>query len=257
MTAEMVPRFLQNEDGGVYPFCTQLVQAVSQFACAIKINHAHFAAAGIEDQLKRLIALLHSDYPSIPVILDAKRGDIGATAEHYAAEAFLRFGADAVTVNPYLGWDTLEPFLQHNDRGVIVLCKTSNPGSDWLQDWPPENPSYLRIAERVQREENSNLMLVVGATYPSSLARVREVAPDVTILVPGVGAQGGSAQRVLKAGGRSDGWGLLINCSRSIIQQDSDAKHYFDLVAESARAYHQQFAHTLEARTSEQSLNSS
>ena len=140
-----------------------------------------------------------------------------------------------VTVNPFMGWDAVEPFLQHQQKGVIVLCKTSNPGSFWLQDQPTDSPMFLRIAERVQQEANPNLMLVVGATHEDALTRIRQTAPDVTFLVPGVGAQGGNAENVMKLGRRSDGLGLIVNCSRSVIVQDRDAPSYFEQVSEVAK----------------------
>ena len=221
---------------GILDFSTSIVDAVSTHVCAIKMNHAHFASKGHEAELKSLIEYIHATSPSIPVILDAKRGDVDSTAEKYAEEAFNRYATDAVTVNPFMGWDTIEPFLRHEQRGVIVLCKTSNPGSHWLQDEPKDSPMYLRIAERVQQEANPNLMLVVGATNENALSRVRQTAPDVTFLVPGVGAQGGSAENVLKLAKRHDGLGLIVNCSRSVIAQDRESPAYFDQVAAVAKS---------------------
>lgn len=223
-------------DIGILDFSKLVVDAVAGHVCAIKMNHAHFASQGAEAELELLIEYIHATNPFIPVILDAKRGDVDSTAVKYAEEAFDRYSADAVTVNPFMGWDAVEPFLRHKQKGVIVLCKTSNPGSFWLQDQPADSPMYLRIAERVQLEANPNLLLVVGATNEDALARVRQTAPDVTFLVPGVGAQGGSAESVLKLGSRRDGLGLIVNCSRSVIAQDRQSAKYFELVAGVARS---------------------
>ncbi|MCY3883336.1 MAG: orotidine-5'-phosphate decarboxylase [Gammaproteobacteria bacterium] len=233
---EMFPTNHELRHGGFLDFCTSIVDAVSEYVCALKMNHAHFASSGHEPELESLIDYIHETNPGIPVILDAKRGDVDSTAAKYAKESFERYSADAVTVNPYLGWDTLEPFIKYERRGVVVLCKTSNPGSAWLQDHPKESPMYLRIAERVQQQANPNLMLVVGATHENSLSQVRQIAPDVTFLVPGVGAQGGNAENVMKLGKRSDGLGLIINCSRSVIAQDRETFDYFGKVASAAKS---------------------
>lgn len=244
-TADMIPGDLDRGNGDLYAFGTRIVDVVCEYVCSVKINHAHFAAAAKEGQLVRLIQYIHARHPSIPVILDAKRGDIGATAKQYASEAFERYEADAVTVNPYLGWTTVDPFLEFENRGVIVLCKTSNSDAAWLQDFPKDDPMYLRVARRVQAASNPNLMLVVGATHPQALYRVRECAPDVTFLVPGIGAQGGIPADVLQNGRRRDGLGLIVNCSRSVIQQDPNSQDYFGLVQKSAMAYNRLLAHEL------------
>ena len=164
---------------------------------------------------------LRAAAPDCVVILDSKRGDIGSTADQYAREAFEVYGADAVTVNPYMGGDTLIPFTKFADKGVVVLCKTSNPGSAELQDLPLEkgHPLYMEVAHKAASSwnDNGNLALVVGATYPSELARIREVIGDIPLLVPGIGAQGGDLEATLKAGLTQDGWGLMINSSRGIL----------------------------------------
>lgn len=242
-TPDMHPDVLGVKKRGLYDFGKRVVDAVSDYVCSVKFNHAHFAAAAQENQLCRLIQYIHEYYPSIPVILDAKRGDIGATAQQYAREAFERYEADAVTVNPFLGWEAVQPFLEYKDRGVIVLCKTSNPDAAWLQDIPEDDPIYLRVAKKVQAASNPNLMLVVGATHPDALRRVRKHAPDATFLVPGIGAQGGVAEDVLQYGRRTDGLGLVVNCSRGVIRQDPSSSDYFDLVRESAKAYNRMLAH--------------
>ena len=226
------------ESSSLLDFAKSLVQSTSQYACAFKFNHAFFAAQGLEEQLAQIIAYVKESYPDTPVILDAKRGDIGNTAERYAEEAFIRYNADAVTVNPYLGWDSVEPFLRYRDKGVILLCRTSNEDSGWIQEAGEERPVYLMVAERVHQEGNPNLLLVVGATQLEALSQVRQIAPSTTLLIPGIGAQGGDLTEVLQRARRIDGLGVIINCSRSIItHQDSD--HYFFQVAESAAAYAQ------------------
>lgn len=223
------------ESFSLVEFGRRLVQATSQHTCAYKFNHAFFAAQGLEEELAQLISDIKDTYPNVPVILDAKRGDIGNTAVRYAEEAYTRYKADAVTVNPFVGWDTVEPFLRYSEKGVILLCRTSNAGSDWIQETGSE-PVYLQIAKRVHHEGNRNLMLVVGATQLESLVQVRKTAPDTTLLVPGVGAQGGDLQEVIQRARRPDGLGVIINCSRSILVQE-DLTNYFDRVAESAATY--------------------
>jgi orotidine-5'-phosphate decarboxylase len=197
--------------------------------CCFKPQIAHFAAQRAEDALERVIAHIHQRHPGVPVILDAKRGDIGSTAQFYAAEAFDRYGADAVTVNPYLGRDSVQPFLDRADRGVVVLCRTSNPGARDLQDLIVHGssgggtPLYQHVAKTVARDwnGNGNCMLVVGATYPRELAEVRAFVGDMPLLVPGVGAQGGDVAAVVQNGKNSAGQGLVISSSRSILYASS------------------------------------
>jgi orotidine-5'-phosphate decarboxylase len=170
---------------------------------------------------------VHQQHPGVPVILDAKRGDIGETAERYAVEAFERYGADAVTVNAYLGQESVEPFLAYADRGVVVLCRTSNPDSGWLQCYPAEQPVYLRIAARPGRwNRHGNLMLVAGATYADDLRRIRAAVGDMPLLVPGIGAQGGDLPAVMAMpASTAAGWGLVINASRSVLYAGSGADY--------------------------------
>ena len=215
---ERLPAAFRSGPDGFRDFCCAIVDATAGEVCAFKPQAAHFAAVGAEDQLAEVIAYIHARHPDVPVILDAKRGDIGATAEFYAIEAFQRYGADIVTVNPYLGPESLEPFLAFPDRGVAILCRTSNPGNAWIQCHPEDEPVFLRVAKSVAEwNERGNLMLVAGATYPEDMARIRSVAPTVPLLVPGIGAQGGDLRAVLKAGLDARGQGLLINASRSIL----------------------------------------
>ena len=209
---------------GISAFCRDIIDATADLVCAFKPQIAYFAALGLEAELADLIHYIHRQHPGIPVILDAKRGDIGATAALYAREAFERFDADAVTVNPYLGEESIKPFLTFEGRGVIVLCRTSNPDSAWLQQYPDgESPLYLRVARAAAQwnDESGNIMLVAGATYPEELGRIRELVGDMPLLVPGVGAQGGDLEAVLTQGADSNGRGLVINASRAILYADA------------------------------------
>ncbi len=188
--------------------------------CAFKPQIAYFAARRAEDQLEALIQHIHAKHPDVPVILDAKRGDIGSTAEQYAIEAFERFGADAVTLNPYMGRDSAEPYLARADKGVIFLCRTSNPGGSDLQFLDVGGEKlYERVARLVaeQWNGNRNCALVVGATFPAEIARVRQLTGDMPLLVPGIGAQGGDVLATVQAGRTADGTGLMINSSRAIL----------------------------------------
>lgn len=218
---ERFPAQVAGHASPIFQFNRAVIDATADLVCAYKPQFAHYAAYEAEDQLQRTIEYIHSAYPGIPVILDSKRGDVGNTAERYAIEAFERYGADAVTVNPYLGGDSLEPFLKHADRGVIVLCRTSNPGARDLQDLlvSPGRKLYHAVAERAAREWNTrgNCMLVVGATYPAELAEVRAIVGDMPLLVPGIGAQGGSVADAVRSGRTASGGGLVINSSRGIL----------------------------------------
>ena len=209
---------------GVEYFCTDIVDATAQYACAFKPQIAYFAAIGAEQQLERIIAHIRSNYPTIPVILDAKRGDIGDTAHKYATEAFDRYGAHAVTVNPYMGGDTIEPYLVHQRGAAIVLCRTSNAGSGEFQSQVIDGkPLYQHVAERAAHHWSKigDVSLVVGATYPEELRDVREIVGDMPLLVPGVGAQGGDPHVVVKNGATSNGTGLIVNSSRAILYADA------------------------------------
>ena len=218
------PACFANDPDAAFAFCRAIVDATAQYVCCFKPQIAHFAALGAEDALQRLIAHIHAAHPGIPVILDAKRGDIGSTASHYAAEAFDRHGADAVTANPYLGRDSLQPFLDRADKGVVILCRTSNPGAADLQDLLVDGiPLYQHVARMVARQwnDNGNCALVVGATWPAQLREVRAIVGDVPILVPGVGAQGGDAQAVVANAKTIDGTGLVVSSSRAILYASS------------------------------------
>jgi len=219
-----LPAVLRERSDAIFEFCRAIVDATADLVCCFKPQIAHFAAQRAEDALQRLIAHIHKTHPGVPVILDAKRGDIGSTARHYAAEAFDRYGADAITANPYLGSDAMQPFLDRADKGVIVLCRTSNPGARDLQDLDiGGRPLYQHVADLIAREwnGNGNCALVVGATYPAELAAVRALVGEMPILVPGVGAQGGDVEAVIRNGKNSQGTGLIISSSRAILYASS------------------------------------
>jgi len=218
------PAVLRDAPDAVFEFCRAIVDATADLVCCFKPQIAHFAALRAEGALERLIAHIHAHHPGVPVILDAKRGDIGSTAQNYASEAFDRYAADAVTVNPYLGRDSVQPFLDRTDRGVILLCRTSNPGARDVQDLEVAGrPLYQRVAALVADEwnTNGNCALVVGATYPRELAEVRAIAGAMPLLVPGVGAQGGDVAAVVANGKNADGAGLIISSSRAILYAGS------------------------------------
>lgn len=205
-------------------FCREIVDATADVVCAFKPQIAHFASVGAEPQLERVCAYIRSEYPDVTLILDAKRGDIGSTADHYAREAFVRYGAHAVTVNPYLGTDSIAPFFDPANNpdsgGAILLCRTSNPGGDDVQSLMSDGqPVYAHVARRAADDWSSmgDLALVVGATYPNELADVRAIVGDMPLLVPGVGAQGGDASAVMEHGASRGGRGLIVSSSRAIL----------------------------------------
>lgn len=205
-------------------FNRAIVAATGDIACCYKPQFAHYAAVAEEGALKATIGHIKATYPEVPVILDAKRNDIGSTAAMYAQEAFAHYGADAVTVNPYMGTDTVKPFADHSDKGVIVLCRTSNPSARQIQNLEVDGqPLYLHIARLAQEQwnEHGNICLVVGATAPAEMAAIRQVAPELPFLVPGIGAQGGDLAATVKAGQRQDGYGLMISSSRAILYASS------------------------------------
>ena len=219
---ERLPAQLAEQPSPIFHFNKAIIDATADLVCAYKPQFAHYAAYEAEDQLERTIDYIHRTHPGVPVILDSKRGDIGNTAERYTIEAFERYGADAVTVNPYLGGDSLEPFLRHADRGVVVLCRTSNPGGRDLQDLTLGDGGrrlYHAVAELAASQWNTrgNCLLVVGATYPKELAEIRRIVGDMPLLVPGVGAQGGDVAQVVRNGQTAAGTGLIVSSSRGIL----------------------------------------
>jgi len=223
-----LPLSLQGRPEGIYEFCREIADATADLVCAFKPQFAYFASQRAEAQLEKLIKHLKDKHPHIPVILDSKRGDIGSTADHYALEAFDRYGADAVTVNPYMGFDTIEPYLKHAGKGVIVLCRTSNPGGSDLQFLnvtPNAEPLYLHVAKLAAQQWNSSgqISLVVGATFPEEIAKVRAIVGEIPLLIPSIGAQGGDIDATVSAGKiiGKPGTGMIINSSRAILYASS------------------------------------
>jgi orotidine-5'-phosphate decarboxylase len=220
----------QKDDAArIYDLCARILDATGDLAIAFKPQIAYFAAHRAENQLEQLMRHLRADWPHVPVILDAKRGDIGSTAEQYAREAFERYGADAVTLSPFMGFDSVQPYLKFPERGAFLLCRTSNPGGDDLQnqrlaDVAGQPLLYEHVARLAQGPWNLNgqLGLVVGATYPNEVERVRTIAPTLPLLIPGVGAQGGDAVATVKAGWRANG-PIIVNSSRAILYASSEA----------------------------------
>ncbi|WP_058616108.1 orotidine-5'-phosphate decarboxylase [Tepidimonas taiwanensis] len=229
-----LPGRWRGDPAHLYDFCAAIVDATADLVIAYKPQIAYFAAHGAEGQLERLMAHIRVTAPDVPIILDAKRGDIGSTAEQYAKEVFERYGADAVTLSPFMGFDSVEPYLRYHGKGVFLLCRTSNPGGDDLQarrlaDVPGEPRLYEHIAALAQGPWNRNgqMGLVVGATYPQEIERVRAIAPTVPLLIPGVGAQGGDAATTVRAGWRGDAQGrttgpVVVNSSRAILYASGD-----------------------------------
>jgi len=218
-----LPASFQGKPEGIFEFCREIADATADLVCSFKPQFAYFASQRAEAQLEKLIGHLKDKYPHIPVILDSKRGDIGSTADHYALEGFERYGADAVTVNPYMGFDTIEPYLKHAGKGVIVLCRTSNPGGSDLQflNVNSGEPLYLHVAKLASQKWNGSgqISLVVGATFPEEIAKVRAIVGDMPLLIPGIGAQGGDIDATIKAGRilNTPGTGMIINSSRAIL----------------------------------------
>jgi orotidine-5'-phosphate decarboxylase len=226
------PEKYKNDARKIYDFCAAIVDATADLVIAFKPQIAYFAAHRAEDQLEQLMAHMRRTAPQVPIILDAKRGDIGSTAEQYAKEAFERFGADAITLSPFMGFDSLQPYLKYHGKGAFLLCRTSNPGGDDLQNQRLASVDgqpllYEHIARLAQGPWNLNgqLGLVVGATYPAEIERVRAVAPTVPLLIPGVGAQGGDALATVKAGWRAVNGEttapIVVNSSRAVLYASS------------------------------------
>jgi orotidine-5'-phosphate decarboxylase len=237
------PPPFQGRADGIFEFCARIVDATHEVVCAFKPQIAYFAAHRAEAQLEQLIAHIRQVAPQLPVILDAKRGDIGSTAEQYAVEAFERYGADAVTLSPFMGFDSVEPYVKRHGKGAFLLCRTSNPGGDDFQtrrlgDVAGNPMLFEHLAHLAQGEWNLNgqLGLVVGATYPAEIARVREIAPTLPLLIPGIGAQGGDAVATVKAGLKGDAKGISgtigVNSSRAVLYASSDKD--FEMAAKNA-----------------------
>lgn len=219
-----LPAHLASHPDAILRFCRAIVDATHDLACAFKPQIAYFASSRAEDQLEELIRYIKTTYPEVPVVLDAKRGDIGSTAEHYAREAFERYGADAVTLSPYMGFDSVAPYLEYKTKGAIILCRTSNAGGNDLQFLESSGRKvYQHVAQHVAEKWNANGQcgLVVGATYPEELAEVRAIVGAMPLLVPGIGAQGGDVKATVTAGRTSAG-GMMINSSRAILYASSN-----------------------------------
>lgn len=221
------PAHLQGRNDAIFEFCKSIVDATADLVCSFKPQIAYFAAHRAEGQLERLMEHMRRVAPQVPIILDAKRGDIGSTAEQYAVEAFERYGADAVTLSPFMGFDSVAPYLKFEGKGAFLLCRTSNPGGDDLQNQRLSSVEgapllYEHVARLAQGPWNLNgqLGLVVGATYPAEIERVRAIAPTLPLLIPGVGAQGGDAAATVKAG-RTAGGCIIVNSSRAILYASS------------------------------------
>ncbi|MBS0305174.1 MAG: orotidine-5'-phosphate decarboxylase [Proteobacteria bacterium] len=245
------PERWRGDAARIFDFCAAIVDATHDLVLAFKPQIAHFAAHRAEEQLERLIAHIHRVAPEVPVILDAKRGDIGSTAEMYAREAFERYRADALTLSPFMGYDSLEPYLRHKGKGLILLCRTSNAGGSELQAQPliSEVPGGELLYERIarlaagawSRRSGADLGLVVGATFPREIARVRALAPTLPLLIPGIGAQGGDAEATVRAGWRPDA-PIIVSSSRAVLYADGG-----DAYAEAARRVAQRTRAQLQA----------
>ena len=235
---EKIPAHLQSEKAPVFAFNREIIDATHDLVCAYKVQVAFYSAFAKEQELADTIAYIHEHYPQVPVILDAKRNDISNTAALYVKEAFDRYKADAVTVNPFMGSDSLQPFLDQKDKGIIILCRTSNTGAKDLQDLKmiDGKPLYWHIANKAVHlwNKNNNVMLVIGATYPEELAEVRAMAGDMTFLVPGIGAQGGDIEATVCSGINSKGAGMIINSSRAIIYAGKE-KDFANAAKEAAK----------------------
>ena len=221
-----LPECLRGCEHPIFEFNKAIVDATSAYVCAYKPQAAYYAGQDADDELAMTIDYIRENHPEIPVILDVKRGDIGSTAEQYAKEAFVRYQADAATVNPYMGSDAVNPFLKYADKGVVILCRTSNPSSRELQELVADGKKiyeHVAVLARDVWNASGNVLLVLGATYPEELAAVRKLCPGLPFLVPGVGAQGGDVEKVVRAGRTADGYGLVINSSRGIIYASKEA----------------------------------
>ncbi|RII81835.1 orotidine-5'-phosphate decarboxylase [Neopusillimonas maritima] len=220
------PAELQGKPDAIYEFCKAIVDSTAPHICGVKPQIAYFASQRAETQLEALCQYIRERYPQLPIVLDAKRGDIGSTAEHYALEAYERYQADAVTVSPYMGFDSIKPYLEWEEKGVIILCRTSNPGGSDLQFIQTEQhtPVYMHVAGLVADKWNKNgqCALVVGATFPEEIAKVRQRVGDMPLLIPGIGAQGGDIEQTVKAGRNGTGRGMMINSSRAILYASTD-----------------------------------
>ena len=232
-TPARFPEKFKTSSRPIFDFCAEIIDATADLVCAFKPQIAYFSSSSAEQELIDIIDWIHTNHPGIPVILDAKRGDIGSTAAHYAKEVFERFKADCVTLSPYMGKDSVEPYLEYVEKGEFVLCRTRNNGGDDFQMLDIGGvPLYIKVAEKVAEWDiNGQMGLVIGATYPEELKKARATVPELTFLVPGIGAQGGDINAAVKAGMNKDKTGLVINSSRAILYASKEADF-----AEKARA---------------------
>lgn len=219
---ERLPEVVKKEEYPQFSFNKAIVDATHNLVCAYKPNSAFYEYLGSEGvrQLKLTCDYIRETYPEIPIILDAKRADIGSTNRGYVSFAFDYLQVDAITLHPYLGAEAIQPFLDRKDKGCIILCRTSNPGAGEFQDLLVDGEElYKVVAKKVSSEwnTNGNCLLVVGATYPDELVEVRKIVGDITLLIPGIGAQGGDLQKSVEAGMNSEKRGVIISTSRAVI----------------------------------------
>lgn len=215
-----IPEHLHRDEFPVFEFNKAIIDSTADLVCAYKPQIAYYSGSDREHEMSMTINYIHERYPLIPVILDAKRGDIGSTAAMYVKETYDKYKADAVTVNPYMGSDTLKPFLDRADKGVVILCRTSNPGAKDIQDLEVNGRKIYQIIANMAAQDwnyNNNVLLVVGATYPEELKDIRSIIGDLPLLVPGIGAQGGDVEKAVTNGKNSRGTGMIVNSSRGII----------------------------------------
>ena len=219
----LLPEHLTGQPDAIFQFCKSIVDATHDLVLAFKPQIAYFAGQAAEQQLRRLVEYIHLN-TKVPVILDAKRADISSTSRMYAAEAFEVYGADAVTVNPYFGLDSLQPFLDRKDKGIIILCRTSNPGGSEIQNVKTADgaPIYEVVARKaaVEWNSNGNVLLVAGATHPDEIRRIRDIVGGMTLLIPGIGAQGGEISAMIES---ARGGGVIISSSRAVNYAGSGA----------------------------------
>lgn len=221
---DKIPDHLKDSPEPIFEFCKQIIDETHDLVCAYKPQIAYFAGLSAEQELQKICDYIRETYPHLPIILDSKRGDIGSTASMYATEAFERYKADAVTINPYMGQDSAQPFLDYEQKGVVLLCRTSNPGASDIQDLTVDGaPLYEKVADMISKQWNThnNCCIVVGATWPEQMKRLREITGDMPFLVPGVGAQGGDIKALVEAGQTANGTGLMINSSRAVLYANS------------------------------------
>lgn len=222
-----IPKHLLKLNDPIFEFNKKIVDKTFDLVCSYKLNIAYYSATGISgiESLQKTINYIHNKYTGIPVILDAKRADIGSTSEKYAQEVFDAMKADAVTVNPYFGLDSIEPFLKRKDKGIIILCRTSNPSASDFQDLKIRNePLYIKVAKKIVDwdKKYKSCLMVVGATWPEELKKIRKIAPNMFFLVPGIGIQGGDLQKILEYGLTKEKSGLIIHVARAIIYSSYD-----------------------------------